>query len=255
MALVFPEDRTSYPGCLKFTLIGDDGVSASPNETGDSQVQLYLQQGMQVADKVEYDNAELGLVGGVIAGGARGSGSENDSMTDAFSADAANKMVEGLVAKAGASVGGGIGAGIRARTKKSPNPNTRALFKQVNLRTFQFSFKLIPTSEAEAVNIQQIIKFFRAEMYPESIEATVGGIELAIAYRFPKRIIVEMEYDGQSLSPKIAPSYIDSFTANYNGSSQTFFKGDGQYYFSEVDINFSLTESQALTRKQIEAGY
>ena len=253
MALVFPEDRTSYPGCLKFTLIGDDGLSASPNEAGDSQVQLYLQQGMQVADKVEYENAELGLVGGAIAGGAGGQG--GGSMTDAFTGEGASKMVEGLVAKAGASVGGGIGAGIRARTKQSPTPNTRALFKQVNLRSFQFSFKLIPTSESEANNIQQIIQFFRTEMYPENIEATVGGVELAIAYKFPKRIKVEMEYDGQTVGPKVAPAYIDSFSANYNSSSQTFFKGVSKYYFSEVDINFSLTESQALTRKQIKAGY
>ena len=195
------------------------------------------------------------MIGGAIAGGANAGTAVNASLTEAFTGETAGKMVEGLVAKAGASVGGGIGAGIRAQTKKSPNPNTRALFKQVNLRTFQFSFKLIPTSESEARNIQDIIKFFRVEMYPENIDATIAGVELAIAYKFPKRIKVEMEYDGQSVGTKIAAAYIDSFTANYNGSSQTFFKGDTKYYFSEVDINFSLTESQALNRVQIKGGY
>jgi hypothetical protein len=65
-----------------------------------------------------------------------------------------------------------------------------------------------------------------------------------------------MSHDKQTVGPKIAPAYIDSFTTNYNSGSQTFLKGeDGTAYFSETDINFSLTESTALSRESIKEGF
>lgn len=248
MALVFPEDKRSYQGSLRFTLVGPDN---QPVKDRENQVELYLPQGLQISDKVEYENSDLGLIGNAIAGG--GSGGQGVPISEVFSDDDAKKsLIDGLVAKVGAKAGDAF----RARNKTAPNPNTRALFKQVSLRTFQFSFKLIPVNETEANNIVEIIKFFRTELYPEDIKETIEGVELSIAYKFPDRIKVEMSHDSQIIGPKIAPAYIDSFTTNYNSGSQTFLKGkDGKAYFSETDINFSLTESTALTRSAIKDGF
>jgi len=248
MALVFPEDKRSYQGSLRFTLVGPDN---QPVKDRPNQVELYLPQGLQISDKVEYENSDLGLLGGAIEGAGKGEGGV--PISEIFSDDEAKKnLIDGLVAKVGAKAGDAF----RARNKTAPNPNTRALFKQVSLRTFQFSFKLVPVNEREAKNISEIIKFFRTELYPEDIKETVQGTELAIAYKFPDRIQVEMSHDKQIVGPKIAPAYIDSFTTNYNSGSQTFLKGeDGTAYFSETDINFSLTESTALSREAIKEGF
>jgi hypothetical protein len=247
MALQFPIDARSYEGSMRFTLVNNDGAPIS-----NSQVELYLPQGIQIADKVEYENSDLGAVGGAIANG--GGGGEGTPISEAMNDPELKKsLVDGLVAKVGAKAGDAF----RARNKLSPNPNTRALFKQVSLRSFQFSFKMIPTSEEEAKNIEEIIKFFRTELYPEDIVTEVGGISTSLAYKFPNRFKAEMTYAGSVVGPKIAPAYLDSFTTNYNGTSATFIKkGDGRAYFSEIDINFSLTESTALSRKSIESeGY
>ena len=249
MALVFPEDRTSYPGSVRFTLVDEFG---QPKDG--KQVELYLPQGMQIADKVEYENADLGVLGAVIANeqDAKQSGvPASDVMNDP---QARKNLIDGLVAKAAEKAG----APFRARTRTTPNPNTRALFKQVSLRSFAFSFKLIPTNEYEAEDILEIVQLFREEMYPEDIpfQPTDGGAPLSLGYRFPDRFEVEMTYDGQTVGPKIAPAYMDSFTTNFNSSSQAFFTGNnGKAYFSEIDINFTLTESKALSRKSIKDGY
>jgi len=244
MALVFPVDRTSYLGELRFTLVDKD-----ENQIKNQQVQLYLPQGLQIGDKVEYENADLGAVGAAAAGGQTDQGAASESL---FSEDVQKKLLGDIISKF-SSKAGQIAA---ARNRVSPNPNTRALFKQVSLRSFAFAFKFVPTSEEEAENIKEIIQFFRKEMYPTDIEATVGGTTLSLGYNFPDRFEVEMIYDGKVVGPKIAPAYIDSFSSNYNASTQTFFKSkDGNSYFSEIDINFTLTESKALSRADIEAGF
>lgn len=260
MALVFPEDRNSYLGELRFTLVDKDGKpkaggsvgeGLNPTQVTGSTVQLYLPQGLQIGDKVEYENADLGAVGAAIAGG--GSGQEAGAASESlFSEDVQKKLLGDIVSKFSAKAGQ-IAA---ARNRISPNPNTRALFKQVSLRSFAFSFKLVPRSETEAENIKEIIQFFRKEMYPTDIETTIGEQTLSLGYNFPDRFLVEMIYDNEIVGPKIAPAYLDSFSTNFNASSQTFFKSkDGKNYFSEIDINFTMTESKALSRKDIEAGF
>lgn len=244
MALVFPEDRRSYLGGIRFTLVDEFG-----QPIGDKQVELYLPQSIQFPDKVEYETADLGAVGAAIADGG---GTETALPTESLgSSDVQKQLLTNIVGKFSERAG----QIARARTKTAPNPNTRALFKQVGLRTFQFSFKLIPTSENDANNITEIIKLFRTELYPEDIPFRVPGTDevLSLGYKFPNRFQIEMTYDGGIIGPKIAPAYMDSFVTNYNSTGPAFFIGrDGKPQFSEIDINFTLTESKTLTRKSIE---
>lgn len=247
--IVFPrEAQTSYPAKLRFTLVDkDEQVTASANG-GTQQVSLYLPQGIQFSDKMEYENANLGALGAAIAGG-QDEGLPSESLV---SKEVQDRFIGALAAKFGDQART-IAA---ARNRQAPNPNTRALFKQVTPRNFAFSFKLIPTSEIEANDIKNIIKFFRTEMYPETFSTDVGGVQLDLGYKFPNRMIVEMIYGNTVVGPKIAPAYIDSFMTNFNPTTQAFFKGQGsEVYFSEVDINLTMMESKALTRKDILEGF
>lgn len=249
MALVFPEERRSYLGGVRFTLVDQFG---QPIE--DKQVELYLPQSIQFPDKVEYETAELGAVGSRIADG--GTNADIAIPSESLgSSDVQKQLLTNIISKFSDKAG----QIARARTKVAPNPNTRALFKQVGLRNFAFSFKLIPTSEKEAENIAEIIKLFRTELYPEDIPFRVPGTNevLSVGYKFPNRFKIEMTYNGGTIGPKIDASYLDSFTTNYNSSGPAFFVGkSGKPHFSEIDINFTFTESKTLSRKSIvEEGY
>jgi hypothetical protein len=261
MALVFPENRESYKAFIRFTLVDDqqkeisfdEDASAIGSDTAsasESQIELYLPQGIQVSDKVEYENAGLGF--GAALAGDTSANAEGVAPSESLASKDVMKTLLGQIVSKGTDRGGQV---LSARNKVAPNPNTRALFKQVNLRSFAFSFKFIPVNQKEAETIKKIINFFRTELYPDDI--VVG--DLSIGYRFPNRFMVGMFYGDEQmpLAPKIAPAYIDSFTTNYNPTNQTFIIGeDGKPYFSEIDINFTLTESKALNRKSIsEEGF
>ena len=239
----FPSDKTGYPGELRFTLVDFAGVLGE-------EVSLYMPAGALFADRVEYENQNLAGLGIAAEDGGGGlTGAVSDLLQDDEAAKfAASEVVKMFSERAGAAA--------RARNKTAPNPNTRALFKQVSLRSFQFNFKLIPTNEGEAQSIKQIIKFFRTEMYPKSLGTGPSGGSLG--YKFPNRFEIQMFYDGKEndMAPKIAPSYLESFSASYNPTGQTMLQtGGGTPYFAETDINLTFTESQALDQSKIAEGF
>lgn len=252
----FPQDRESYKGQIRFTLVDQEdapGSDGTPNAKFTSQqINLYLPQGVQYADRVVYENADLGAVGGAVADG---------QAPDDFSLPSeqlSDKGIQGmLVNSIVGTFSAKAGEVSRARTKVAPNPNTRALFKQVGLRTFSFQFKLVPVNEQEAQTIESIIKVFRTELYPSLIMAEGLGIDAALGYNFPDRFTIEQFYgEERTRAQKIAPAYLDSFTTNYNTTNQTFFRGNsGAHYFSEVDIAMTFTESKTLSRVDIGKGF
>ncbi len=242
MALVFPENQDLYKGMVNFAVMvgGESEGAASPGET----CTLYLPVGMQIADKVEYENAQLGAIGAAVAG-VGGTGADGKAIAESTLAETAKQVVAQTVAKFGERAS----QISRARTLTAPNPNTRALFKQVSLRQFQFTFKLIPTTESEAQSIPQIIKYFRKEMYPENI--TYG--DLSLGYKFPNKF--KITFDTPNMT-KIVDCYLEAFQTNYNPSNAAFLqKGSGTVHFSETDISLTFMESKTLSAADIEEGF
>lgn len=236
MALSFPSNTTDYLGKLKFI-----------NVDGGDHIDLYLPASLQIGDKVEYEN--VGLTALFAAGADVASGEKSfDQLTgpswDTFSKLAVNKAVSAFSDAAGAAA--------RSATRTAPNPNTRAIFKQVNLRSFQFTFKMIPNNIGEARDIGAIIKEFRKNMYPERID---GGI----AYKFPNRYRLEAHYNDMVLSDynlTTEPCFLESVMSNYNPSSQAFMVpgGSKQGFFSEIDLSLTFIEGRTLDRTSVFAG-
>jgi len=251
--LRFPQDAQSYKGEIRFTLVDSLERSDTSNaKFKGNSIHLYLPQGVQYADKVEYENADLGAVGGAVADG------QAPSDFSLPSEQLSDKGIQGLLVNSITNkLSPGAAQVSRARNKVAPNPNTRALFKQVSLRAFAFQFKLIPVNEAEAEMIGNIIKVFRTELYPSMIAAEGLGINASAGYNFPDRFFIQQFYGDKELpAQKIAPAYLDSFTTNYNVSNQTFLRGaNGKPYFSEIDIAMTFTESKPLSRKDIGFGF
>ena len=130
-----------------------------------------------------------------------------------------------------------------------------ALFNSVPLRSFTFSFKMIPTSAFESRNIQEIITFFRRELYPEEILANLADIgEISVGYRFPNRFGIKMYYgqgdNVREVGTRIQPAYLTDMQTVYNSSTM------GMHYdgnFSEIDMTLTFLESKALSRKDVIA--
>ena len=243
-----PEDKPIFADEI---LEGDPG----------NQVTLYLPQSVQMQDGVEYENVQLGIVGSAIAAGvANNAGLLNAGI--AAIADEGKSLIDGL--KKGLGGGAANVAALRASkyfgetttnavrsaTRTSINPNTQSLFRQVSLREFAFTFKLIPDSPAEEEQVKNIIKFFRTELYPEEVQSSIG---VSLAYKFPKKFSIRMFYRGQEIATKILPAFLKAVNVVYNPTAMAF-HSDGN--FSETDITLTFTESRPLKKKEVaNSGY
>lgn len=228
-------------------------------------VSLYLPTGLQFADKVDYENVDLGVTGGAVASGlAGGQGaiqSAAKSMVDGvgsfiegFSTAANSDLARLAAVRTASKFGDETGNAVKSFARVTLNPNTRTLFKSVGIRSFSFSFKMIAESEREAREIREIIKFFRTELYPQKITLGENGDQsenFSLGYRFPNKFQIEMFYNDVPVATKILPCFLDSFTTTYNGTSMSMHR-DGS--FEEVDITMSFTEARTLSRKDIEEG-
>lgn len=228
----------------------------------DEQVVLYMPPSVAIFDGVNIQNVDFGAFGtGVEMGINAGSGpiqalvSSTETQISSFmDALSGNLDPEGarVVASRTASMFGSdtVSGAVSSALRITPNPNTRMIFKSVNIREFAFNFKMIPTSQAESQAIKRIVHLFRKNLYPKTIDLEgTGGNGIPIAYRFPNTFQIEMYYGNKKLSElnpdlKLGKMYLRQFTANYNPNGMGFYKnGD----FNEVDISLSFTETRALT--------
>lgn len=236
-------------------------LSLNPTDLN-QHVTLYFPPNVANVDAVTYSNANLGPGGATALAASRNQGSligsvakgVTEGVTDLFN------LLKGDLASAEAAQvaatrafnklpSGGIQNFTRVALQKIINPNTRSMFEGPTIRKFTFVFKLIATSSKEATEIQDIIKKFRSEMYPEAIE--IGG--LPIGFNFPKMFKIQYLYNGvrNTKLPQPLMCYLENATTTYNSSNMVF-HADGQP--TEVDLSLTFTEFRALTKKDILEG-
>lgn len=236
------------------------------------RVKLYLPVGLSTTDGLSYTNVDLGMTGaaGLAAlesgsglSGMVGSALKNgfQSVTDLFAGNIGGNDLGKLAAVRGAQslLGKAMPEELRNAVTLAAgvtiNPNTRAMFKGVALREFQFQFKFIPRSADEAREVEAIIYRFREYAYPESLELTSG---VSAGYKYPNMFSINLDYyngenpEGIPIGTKIKDCYLKSITTNYNSSSQAYHK-DGKPV--EYDLTLNFTEDVALNKKDIKDGY
>jgi hypothetical protein len=218
-----------------------------------------MPQNLAFGDRATYNTTDLGMVGGAVEAGMLSSGTGSggiSSFIDAMkgsngkaSAKLAAQTVLGVFAS------DAITGAVKLNNKVTSNPNTRALFNAVPLRTFTFTFKMIPNSRQEAQNVREILAFFRKELYPEKI--MFGDTQLSLGYKFPNKFRIRMYYgqgnNKRQVGFKIHDCYLTDISTVFNASSM------GMHYdgnFTEVDLSLSFMEAKAISREDIvEEGF
>lgn len=236
-------------------------LSLNPKDLN-QHITLYFPPNVANVDAVAYSNANLGPSGATALAASRNQSSLVGSVAKGVTegaADLFNLLKGDVLSQEAAQIAatrafnklpsGGIQNFTRVALQKIINPNTRSMFEGPSIRKFTFVFKMIATSSKEATEIQEIIKKFRSEMYPEAIE--IGG--LPIGFNFPKMFKIQYLYNGvrNNKLPQPLMCYLESATTTYNGSNMVF-HADGQP--TEVDLSLTFTEFRALTKKDILEG-
>lgn len=242
---------------------GAPGVGAA---SGAGPVILYMPEAINFSDGIVYDNANLNLAGlgaekaagavmdkglvgsinqltaGLEAATQGGFGNVDNfkAMTNQFGTTIGNLLVQTLLP-------GEVADGVSSATGITANPHKRSLFRDVAIRNFTFTFLMSPSTAAEATAINNIVKFFRINAYPEKIGA-------GLAYKFPTTFRIQMKYNGKLMAdaPKILPCYLTSVNTVFNPRSSSFFK-DGRFNETQLSLNFM--EERPLDKKEIEQGF
>ena len=220
---------------------------------------LYLPMSMQFADRVSYNNIDLGILGAGTEAALQSGGNLGAAIKEGIfnSFNGIGDMINYGLGSPGAQVAAmriasklntGVAAAIGSTTGIALNPNKRAILAGPEIRTFRFTFKMIPDSHEEAEEVKRIVRFFREEMYPESQRE--AGIQAA--FRYPSIFDIQMKYRNTDVASFIKPSYLTDVAVVYNQSSMAF-HADGN--FQETDITLTFTETVALTAQDIAEGY
>ena len=235
-------------------------------------VMMYYPMSTQFNDNALYDNVNLGASGAIAEAalnsglGVTGAVVQNlqagiNSLSDVLSAnpqvgrDAMAFSVSRINSFFGGLLGGGIQNTVSLQARIIINPNARSIFRGVNLREFSFQFKFIATSAEEARAVENIVKHFRKELYPDVFGVTVGDQEAAVGFKFPNAFKISFQFKGVDSSkiPQIKPAYLRnvSHTINPTGGG---FRNDGQP--NEIDLSLQFVEHETITKKDvIEGGF
>lgn len=261
-------DEQKYQNIIKFTaLVRQEKSSvvdrfAAPVsfvESSIGSVSLYMPAGLQINDNLSYDNVDSGI-GGMLVNAYQNSAGTSEFLKTVVkeSPELANRAVASKLASVAQNrgIGGGAAGQLLINAGEVVNPHTEMLFKSPALRQFNFNFKLIPRTRAEAKEIIKIVQFFRVAAYPSlgtGARNEKGQLSMA-TYKFPDKFRIAY-YTGNKVNPnliKFKDSYLTAINVNYNQTSPTFFD-DGMP--SEIDLSLTFQETKALSREDVNRGY
>jgi hypothetical protein len=132
------------------------------------------------------------------------------------------------------------------------NPHLTSIFEGVRLKTYEFSWKLSPKSQAEAKKMNNMINYIKGYMHPAILQNSGG---FALEYPF----IATVEFEGlpKEVVPKVNDSFITNMSITSSAGNGLSLYRDGQptiidltLHFQEINIqtreNFGFGTSQAL---------
>lgn len=244
-----------------FTKDGTTGVKTQ-RVKGSDIIQIYMPQSLQFNDDIAYGQPDLGIGGLTALAGLNAGRSLTSAVGNAITegVESIFNLATGQISGEAANIAAARfsdkipSAGLRTAAatalQTGINPGTRTLFEKPNIRQFTFTFRFISTSPEEATQVENIIRTFREEMYPEQLPLING---VPAGYRFPNLFQVELKFLGsKSKLPRMQLSYLRSCQVTYNPNSMTF-HADGQP--TEVDMTLVFQEYRALSKQDIQKGY
>lgn len=251
---------------VTFTLLReetrDDG-SVATTTRGTRACSLYLpKSGFQVTDSASYSGGGVGAIGKFIIDSDANAAEQaagifqdfSESITDAVlfangttQVNETNTAVIAKLLQRTRLQDSQVGRAVRTKFGVTANPHLRSVFDQVNLRNFGFEFDLIPNNPQEAQAIKNVIRFFRENLYPETI-----GVEDApdIAYRFPTKFDIAYHFQGKRIAHRIKPCYLTQVKTAFNNQGQGLHY-DGEFLSSRIELAFQ--EETTLSKKDVSA--
>lgn len=225
-------------------------VDRAPTRRLSGHITLYMPNQLQVSHKANYGEAEMGFA--IAAGMAAVKGMQDMDMNNFASKLASGASTvgqaaaNGLVSLAEQAGLSGAEAAYSISRGKTVNNRTEMKFEGIDRRSFNFTFRLMPSSSAEAENIRNIVTLFRLHSMPEVDGTDSTGRTLIAPSTF------DIEYTpGQQLH-RISTCVLEAVDVKFGGERTQFFEDDHPV---ETELTLSFKELEIITRERVAQGY
>jgi hypothetical protein len=133
----------------------------------------------------------------------------------------------------------------QATTGVVRNPHVTTIFDGVKLKSFEFTWRLSPRSEAEAQKMNQMVNYIKGYMHPAILNGSAG---FALDYPY----IATINFSGlpAEVTPFVNDSFITGMAINSTAGGAAFFR-DGQ----PVTTDLTLTFQEINIRTREDFGY
>ena len=227
-------------------------VPRPPRRHSAGSVTLYMPAQINVSQKANYGEPEMGIaVGSVISGmknigaGEGGFGGTLDSLVKTFqeSTGGVGQLAADAVEGVGAT---GLGSAAQINAGRVVNNTTELMFEGIDRRAFSFSFRLIPHNAAEADQIQNIVNSFRYHMAPSKPGDGAFGRTLVAPSTY------DINYSHQAELHRISECVLESVDVKYGGDRPQFYRDN---HPTETELTLQFKELEIMTKDRIEEGF
>lgn len=222
-------------------------------------ISLHIEERPTVKYGMNYTEADLGLLAGLIASGAAGIDSVKDFISD-FVSGQGFKPGEGTaailtsLAKLPMGIGGGRAQDILGATSGVKiNPFREALFESIDYRTFNFKYRFFPKTEKESNNVKRIIDTFKIHMHPDLSASNLFYIypsEFEIVYYYVNPVTNE-NYENPYLY-RIGNCALTDMAVEYGGDTFSTFENGAP---TQINLTLTFRELEQLTKREMRQGF
>ena len=211
-----------------------------------TNITLHMDGPPSVKYGVNYQDHDLGVLGGFLSSSA----SSSNSLIN--QAEAMGNLAALQLMKI-PSVLPGFGSSNYADiaqfgAKVKTNPFREVFFEGVDYRRFNFKYKFLPKNERESLAVLNIINTFKEHMHPQ---LSADGF----FYIYPSEFEIKYFYNNKENGyfNKIAPCALTDMQVDYGGEQFSTFSNGAP---TEIDMTLSFRELELLTKESIRTnGY
>jgi len=233
---------------LSLATIGSGSLSGSLKPDNKQRlkdvISLYLQESPSVKYGVNYQNVDLGVLGGLLS---KAGGSVETLRNQAGELLELGLFQLAKIPSVIPGVGGTVGNLLEISSKAKTNPFREVLFDSVDYRTFNFRYRFLPKDPKESIAVKKIIDKFKLHMLPELSKDEFFYIypsEFEIQYFFKSK---ENLYFN-----KIASCALTDLQVDFGGDRFSTFENGAP---TEVNLTLTFRELELMNKQTAYNGY
>lgn len=212
-------------------------------------IALHLPIDLAVRYGMQWDETSLAGTDAILNTAENFGGSLADAIVAPFSDDVTAPAAVQYAATRGLNVPG-IGEAISKSTGIASNPKKEQLFKQVDFRTFTFTYMFFPKSQKEAEHVQEIVKLFKLHMHPEYKQDSFN-----FAFIYPSEFDIYYYHNGrENLNlHRHTSCVLTDMSVMYSPQGVTTMLPGGMP--SQINVTLTFKELGILTKENIQDGF